>query len=160
MPDSFIQLPPDSTGKKLDAVDYTVGGNTVHRQRVLAVYPRGDQIPGRTPITRKYFWSTTSFNTTVYSPPTGQKLYVTTLSITAYNVSATAAGGFYLKDGGTNGLVLMQCSVPSTPAGAVPAIITKELTFVEPLPFGTALHMESNGTADYRVALFFHGYEE
>lgn len=34
MASSFIQVPPDSTGKKLDTNELVVGANTVNRQRV------------------------------------------------------------------------------------------------------------------------------
>lgn len=33
MSDAFIQVPPDSTGKKVDTSELTVGANTVERQR-------------------------------------------------------------------------------------------------------------------------------
>ena len=39
MADGYIQVPPDSTGKRLDAESLTVSGLTVHRER--------DQISGR-----------------------------------------------------------------------------------------------------------------
>lgn len=35
MSDSFVEVPPDSTGKKIDGEDVTVGLNDVHRQRVI-----------------------------------------------------------------------------------------------------------------------------
>lgn len=35
MADTFIQLPPDSTGKKLRTRDKTIGANTVHEQAVF-----------------------------------------------------------------------------------------------------------------------------
>ena len=35
MPDQFIQLPADSTGKKLDTSEVTVGGNVVERERMV-----------------------------------------------------------------------------------------------------------------------------
>jgi len=36
---SFWQVPPDSTGKKLDSEQLTVGANSVERQRVVAMSP-------------------------------------------------------------------------------------------------------------------------
>lgn len=35
MADSYVQLQPDSTGKKVDTAEVTVGSNTVERQRVI-----------------------------------------------------------------------------------------------------------------------------
>ena len=35
MADSFIAIPPDSTGKKLRTRDKLIGGNTVHEQAVF-----------------------------------------------------------------------------------------------------------------------------
>jgi hypothetical protein len=34
MTDAFIQVAPDSTGKKVDNEELTVGANTVERQRI------------------------------------------------------------------------------------------------------------------------------
>src|SRR5688572_16794278 len=34
MADGFVQVPPDSTGKKVDAEEITVGAQTVERQRI------------------------------------------------------------------------------------------------------------------------------
>lgn len=39
MADSFIQMPPDSTGKLLDTSSLTVGGNTVQRERMVIADP-------------------------------------------------------------------------------------------------------------------------
>ena len=35
MADGYIQVPPDSTGKKIDTAELTVGANTVERHRVV-----------------------------------------------------------------------------------------------------------------------------
>lgn len=44
--DSFIQTPPDSTGKKVDNVELVVGANTVQRQRFVvgAVDPTNERL--------------------------------------------------------------------------------------------------------------------
>lgn len=35
--DSYVQIRPDSTGKKIDTVQLSIGGNTVERERVESV---------------------------------------------------------------------------------------------------------------------------
>ena len=44
--DSFIQTPPDSTGKKVDNVELVVGANTVQRQRFVvgAIDPKDERL--------------------------------------------------------------------------------------------------------------------
>lgn len=39
MTNSFWQVPPDSTGKKLDSEQLTIGSNTVERQRIVTITP-------------------------------------------------------------------------------------------------------------------------
>lgn len=48
MSDSFIQVPPDSTGKKLDTEQLTVGANTVERERMQIA---GDSATDIAPVT-------------------------------------------------------------------------------------------------------------
>lgn len=43
MANSFIQVDPDSTGKKVDTEETTVGANTVERERQI-------QVPGSSPV--------------------------------------------------------------------------------------------------------------
>lgn len=44
--DGFVQVPPDSTGKKIDNVELVVGANTVERQRFVvgAVDPTNERL--------------------------------------------------------------------------------------------------------------------
>lgn len=44
MSDSYIQVPPDSTGKKTDCEELTVGANTVERQRIQVAGTAADDI--------------------------------------------------------------------------------------------------------------------
>ena len=39
MADQFVQVPADSTGKKIDTSELTVGANTVERQRIVVGDP-------------------------------------------------------------------------------------------------------------------------
>lgn len=44
MTDSFVQVPPDDTGKKLDAEQLTVGANTVQRERMQVTGAAADDV--------------------------------------------------------------------------------------------------------------------
>lgn len=43
MPDDFVQVQPDSTGKKLNTFSHVLGANTVHDQRILFVDESGNK---------------------------------------------------------------------------------------------------------------------
>jgi len=39
MTDNYVQVPPNSSGLKIDTSEITVGGNTVERQRIVIADP-------------------------------------------------------------------------------------------------------------------------
>lgn len=46
MAESFVQLPPDSTGKKLRSEELLIAGNTVHQEVLTLALANGDLVPG------------------------------------------------------------------------------------------------------------------
>jgi len=157
MADSFIQLPPDSTGKKLDADELTIGANTVQRQRVLAIPPRSNQVPGRTGVFKS---GVGTGDLLVHTTTASKTLYVTSFSFIVYNTDTINRGTVYILNGTTNaGTIIRSYYVPQTPTGAAPAVVMDSVAMPEPIPFSSGVFVDvAAGSLNFSIMI--SGYEE
>lgn len=95
MADSFIQVPPDSTGRKLDTSGITVGANSVERERMNIADPTLDvglaKVTNTTPGGSDYglvarIAGTVTTSTSLTSPT----LYTEITQVTKANIKASA----------------------------------------------------------------------
>lgn len=162
MADSYIQLPPDSTGKKLDSEQLTVGANTVERQRVISLQGRASQQPGRVWKNRR---NATAFaadaEIEALSVTSGYRFFVTNITITGYNTSVTVAGRLDIRDGTSGaGTHRMTFLWPIAVTGAVSPVINLALSYpIEPMLFENGIYLDFV-TGTLAVNMVFTGYEE
>lgn len=71
MSDSFVRVPPDSTGRKVETEQLVVGANTVERQRVRAIDESADNIYGEQPTVT----SGSTATLVTFSAPAGWRFY-------------------------------------------------------------------------------------
>lgn len=136
MADGYIQVPPDSTGKKTDCEELTVGANTVQRQRI--------QIAG-----------TDAADVAPVSATEGLKVQASVLGTTAdAKVDSDAAGSISAKLRGLVAhMVTLLARVPALVSGRVPVDgsgVTQPVSAAAlPLPAGasTAAKQPAFGTA-------------
>jgi hypothetical protein len=136
MADGYIQVPPDSTGKKTDCEELLVGANTVQRQRI--------QIAG-----------TDAADVAPVSATEGLKVQASALGTTAdAKVDSDAAGSISAKLRGLVAhMVTLLARVPALVGGRVPVDgsgVTQPVSAAAlPLPAGaaTAAKQPSLGTA-------------
>lgn len=60
MVESFIQLPPDSTGKKLRSLELTIGANTVHQEVMTLADENGNIVVGNVSASQSFTDPTTN----------------------------------------------------------------------------------------------------
>lgn len=162
MADSYIQLPPDSTGKRLDAEEIDVGGLLVHRQRVISLQGRATQQPGRVWKNRRNATAMSASGVIeANSVTSGYRFYVTNIAITGYNTSATAAGRLDIRNGvNSSGTHRMTFLWPVGVTGAVSPQINMALSYpIEPMLFDVGIYLDFV-TGTLAVNMVFTGYEE
>lgn len=98
---------------------------------------------------------------TLYTVTAGKTLYLTSLSIFAFNTSTTTVGDLQIKDGagGTLKLPILMTAAGVAASFAASAAVGFTVTFDEPLQFTTGVYCDIiTGTITYSVMA--NGYEE
>lgn len=120
----------------------------LHAVTIITGPARPSQVTGRTYKTA--FLSNLTSNTTAYTVGSGKKLYVTQMSVTAYNLSGTG-GSLVIQDGGTSRMPVVVSS------GTVTVSVNND--YPEPLQFSTSVNANvAAGQLTYSLELT--GYEE
>ena len=140
MADGVIQVPPDSTGGKLDTETLTVGANTVHRQRLVVADPATaagfSKVMNSQPAGSEYALvirpihpkAATSAQTSV----AGSATVVTILAANTARLGATvfndSAALLYLHLGASASTTVHTLQIPASGYYEVPSLYTGILT--------------------------------
>jgi hypothetical protein len=104
--DSYIEAPPDSTGKKIDTDELTIGANIVERQRIQALTP--------TLLISSFACLASATNTVLAQPGAALRYRLFSIILCPTSTSVTAS---LLRDGTSSRIISV-----TSPAGA-PVII-------------------------------------